>query len=118
MTSSRALEAHYEIIETRTPEDGRFQYIVKDHSSFDKYMAMEPPKMLVSIIINDSNRFEKFYVDTLPGYNHYDRRLSEQFKVFDEWLKQHYPDDMLKDLLQDQTGQLVARLKEYSAQTK
>jgi len=116
MSSSKALEAHYEIVETRKPVDGRFQYLVKDHSALDKYMEMEVPKFLLTIVINDSNRFEKIFIDTLPGYKQYDRELTGKFNAFSQWLKEKYPDERLADLLQDQSGRMVRRLKEYSKQ--
>jgi hypothetical protein len=116
MPSSKALEAYYEIIETKKPDNGRFQFIVKDRSAFEKYLDMEPPTMLLTIVINDSNRFEKMFVDSMPGYKQFDKELAKKFKSFDEWLKQKYPDEMLQYLLQDQEGKMIERLKEYSKQ--
>ena len=116
MPSAKAVEAYYEIVEAKKPENGNFQYTVKDHSAFDKYFQLEPPKLLLSIIINDSNRFEKIYIDSLPGYRQYDEQLGQKFISFDEWLKEKYPDDKLRYLLEDQTGKMIERLKEYSSQ--
>lgn len=116
VSSSKATAAYYEILETKKPDERSFQYIVKDRSAFDKYFNLDPPKMLLTIVINDSNRFEKIFIDSMPGYHHYDRELTNKFKSFDDWLKQKYPEDMLQYLMQAQDGKLVARLKEYSQQ--
>lgn len=116
MPSAKAVEAYYEIVEAKKPENGNFQYTVKDHSAFDKYFQLEPPKLLLSIIINDSNRFEKIYIDSLSGYRQYDEQLGHKFISFDAWLKEKYPDDKLGHLLEDQSGKLIERLKEYSRQ--
>lgn len=116
MTSAKSAEAYYEIVEEKKSKDGNFQYIVKDHSAFDKYFHLEPPKMLLSVIINDSNRFEKIYIDSLPGYKQYDEQLGKKFVAFDKWLKEKYPGDKIQDLLGDQNGKMAARLKEFSGQ--
>jgi hypothetical protein len=116
MPSAKAVEAYYEIVEAKKPDNGNFQYTVKDHSAFDKYFQLEPPKLLLSIIINDSNRFEKIYIDSLSGYRQYDEQLGQKFASFDTWLKEKYPDDRLRDLLDDPNGKMIERLKEFSSQ--
>jgi hypothetical protein len=54
----------------------------------------------------------------LPGYKVYDEQLGKKFIAFDKWLEEKYPDNRIRDLLQDQTGKMVARLKEFNGQVE
>lgn len=114
MPNSKSIGAKYEIVEVKKEGEGSFQYVVKDQSAYEKYLRIEPVKMMLTIAINDSSMLEKIYIDTLPGYHRYDTEFRQKLTDFKRWLEKTHPEDKIQELMEDQTGKMMARLKEYS----
>jgi hypothetical protein len=114
MPNAKSIGAKYEIIEVKKEGDGSFQYIVKDQSAYEKYLQIEPVKMMLTIAINDSGMVEKIYIDTLSGYHKYDTEFRQKLTGFTGWMEKAHPEDKIQELMEDQSGKMMARLKEYS----
>lgn len=109
---SKVFNGKYKIIQT-TQSGQTTDFLVEDQSDYLKYLRIIYPKWKIKIEVNEQEKVESMIIDTTQNYPVYSKEVKEKDALFEQWLKQKYPNET-KERLYKTTGLFIKRLKEYS----
>lgn len=115
LPNSKNYNGKYEILKVITDIEPQ-QFLVEDQSDYLKYLKVDYPTWKITISIED-NRISQVTIDTTETYKKYSANIKVADEIFMAWLKANYPEDT-QEILYNQEGLLVKRLKEYAEKKK